>query len=448
MLSGLLLSVLFGATFAQAQSLKGSATSIERQYQAARSYGLAFVDSASAVRRYVGPGQLVRVNPSRYLKLHDVSYPYAVPATKVFLNRLSSQYYSACGEKLTVTSLLRPRDRQPANSVAKSVHPTGMAIDLRVPRSSKCRSWLERVLLSLERDRVLDVTRERRPPHYHVALFVEKYERRLGIQSAPATGLASAPGGSYTVHRGDTLSEIASLTGVSVSQLRAINGLKGNRIYSGQKLRLGAGSDIASAASTAANVATSAATKASKASIVAATVSPTVTPRTAPVKSFSDSYTVRRGDSLSEIAAATGVSTSQLRAVNGLRGSRIYAGQKLQLPSTAATAVAGSTGSTREYTVQRGDSLSEIAAAAGVSTSRMRAANGLNGNRIYAGQKLQIPGSGALAASGGLTHKVSRGDTLWRIANLYGTSVAQLKRANAGAGDSLRIGQLLRITSG
>ena len=45
-------------------------------------------------------------------------------------------------------------------------------------------------------------------------------------------------------------------------------------------------------------------------------------------------------------------------------------------------------------------------------------------------------------------HKVSRGDTLWRIANLYGTSVAQLKRANRHAGDHLQVGQVLRITKG
>ena len=85
--------------------------------------------------------------------------------------RLSAQYHSSCGEKLTVTSLLRPRDRQPANSVAHSVHPTGMAIDLRIPSSQKCRAWLERTLLSLEKQHVVEATWERYPPHYHVAVL-------------------------------------------------------------------------------------------------------------------------------------------------------------------------------------------------------------------------------------------------------------------------------------
>jgi len=46
-----------------------------------------------------------------------------------------------------------------------------MAVDLRVPKNKASRQWLERTLLSLEEEGVLDVTREYRPPHYHVAVF-------------------------------------------------------------------------------------------------------------------------------------------------------------------------------------------------------------------------------------------------------------------------------------
>ncbi|NQX88495.1 MAG: LysM peptidoglycan-binding domain-containing protein [Halioglobus sp.] len=301
LLAKLVLLLSCGPMIVQAQSLKGSAASINRQYQAALSYGLAFVDTGRSVGRYVEPGHLVRVQPTPHMELHMVSYPYGVPATKLFLSRLSRQYYSACGEKLTVTSLLRPRDRQPSNSVAKSVHPTGMAIDLRVPKSRKCRSWLERVLLSLERDGVLDVTRERRPPHYHVALFVRNYEKRLGIQPTSTQFAYVGPGGSYTVRRGDTLSEIARAKGVSMASLRAVNGLQGHRIYVGQKLRL-PGSSSGNAAAR----------------------------KVAAVKG--GAVRVNRGDTLSDIAKATGVSVASLRAANGLSGSRIYAGQRLRIP--------------------------------------------------------------------------------------------------------------------
>ncbi len=75
--------------------------------------------------------------------------------------------------------LLRPANKQPANSVARSVHPTGMAVDLRIPAKGKCRSWLENTLLMLEGEQVLDVTRERFPPHYHVAVYAKPYQARV-----------------------------------------------------------------------------------------------------------------------------------------------------------------------------------------------------------------------------------------------------------------------------
>src|SRR5690606_40092741 len=87
----------------------------------------------------------------------------------------SDLYQAACGEKLVVTSLVRPTTRQPRNAADRSVHPTGMAMDLRRSNKASCRRWLERVLLQLEARGVLEATRENRPPHYHVALFPRPY---------------------------------------------------------------------------------------------------------------------------------------------------------------------------------------------------------------------------------------------------------------------------------
>jgi LysM repeat protein len=314
----------------QAQTLMGSASSMEKQYQLARSYGFNFINTASEVQRNINSSQLVRVNPGRYLALHDVSFPYAVSETKLFLDRLSSQYYSACGEKLTVTSLLRPRNRQPANASVRSVHPTGMAVDLRIPAKQRCRSWLENTLLSLEKERVLDVTRERHPPHYHVAVYAKQYETRV----------ASIYGSNF----GQPVTELRSRSEREVTEV---------------------------------------ATVASK------PVARTATQQT---------YVVRKGDSLSKIADRTGVSVPQLRAANGLRGNLINAGQKLRIPSTVGVASA-------------------------VSKSDVIAANDF-------------------------THRVSRGDTLWTIANRYGTSVKQLRRVNSKTGDSLQVGQVLKISRG
>jgi LysM repeat protein len=215
----------------QAQSLRGSAASVERQNQLAVAYGYTFVETAQTMNRLVSAGQLVRVSPTRYMDLHDVSFPFARSGVKVFVNRLSAQYYNACGEKLTVTSLSRPIDQQPANAAARSVHPAGMAVDLRIPKARQCRAWLERTLLSLEAKGVLDVTRERRPPHYHVAVFVESYETYVASMTIGGTS-------KYVVRSGDTLSSISDLTGVSVAQLRAENNLRGDLIHAGQELQI------------------------------------------------------------------------------------------------------------------------------------------------------------------------------------------------------------------
>jgi LysM repeat protein len=279
---------------AHAQTLKGSPASIEKQYRTALANGYAFVNTARSVQDFIVPGQLVRVSENRDLELHAVSYPYAVPATSQFLARLSEQYYSACGEKLTVTSLLRPRDRQPANSVARSVHPAGMAIDLRVPRTYKCRAWLEQTLLSLEKQRVVEATRERRPPHFHVAV----------LAGSTATGLAA---NSYQVVKGDTLSQIASRTGVGVPQLRAANGLQGNLIKVGQKLQIPA----AAGATTG----------------VAAT-----TEVLASVESTNEiTYRVTRGDTLWRIANRYGTSVQKLRQTNSQAGDALQVGQVLKI---------------------------------------------------------------------------------------------------------------------
>lgn len=242
------------ANQAQAATLKGSPASVEKQYQLARSYGFNFIKTANEVTPNVEAGELHKVSPGPYIELHDVSFPYAVSETKLFLDRLSRQYHAACGEKLTVTSLLRPISRQPANAVALSVHPTGMAVDLRIPAKWKCRAWLENTLLALEKERVLDVTRERRPAHYHVAVYARQYETRVAALQAKsrqptspdqapqtqevAVSSSSAGHRDYIVRKGDSLWEIATRTGVSIADLRTANKLQGNRINVGQTLRI------------------------------------------------------------------------------------------------------------------------------------------------------------------------------------------------------------------
>jgi hypothetical protein len=57
--------------------------------------------------------------------------------------------------------------------------PGGIAVDLRVSERARCRQWLEGTLLSMEARGPLDVTREYRPPHHHVALFPQPYVKHV-----------------------------------------------------------------------------------------------------------------------------------------------------------------------------------------------------------------------------------------------------------------------------
>ncbi len=294
-----------------AQTLKGSPASMTRQNQEAQRYGYSFLESAQDVNQYVDRGHLVRVSPNRFMELSDVSYPYARPAVKMFLDRLSAQYKAACGEKLTITSLTRPIDRQPANASSASVHPTGMAADLRIPSKSSCRSWLERTLLSLEGTGVIDVTRERRPPHYHVAVFTQSYEQYVSTQSGSAT--------EYVVRRGDTLSAIANHTGATIAQLRAANGMSGDLLQVGQKLQI-PGTAPAPANNTAAPT-----TVASLAPASAEGEGPTVAAVT------EVTHRVRRGETLWRIANRYGTSVNALRSQNGLADDVLQVGQLLRI---------------------------------------------------------------------------------------------------------------------
>ncbi len=237
---------------ASAQSLRGSTASVDLQNEIARQHDYTFLNNGDRVRSFAEQGWLVRIRPNADFTLMGVSFPYARPEVELFVRRLGSQYRANCGEQLVVTSLTRPTSGQPANASDRSVHPTGMALDLRTPRSARCRSWLEGVLLSLERNGVIEATLERFPVHYHVAVFPRQYSAYVAaVQAREPTRQATARVATavaqeaqrverpaYRVRRGDSLWTIARSHGTTVDQLLTVNQLAGSRIYVGQVLDL------------------------------------------------------------------------------------------------------------------------------------------------------------------------------------------------------------------
>ena len=102
----------------------------------------------------------------------------------------------------------------------------------------------------------------------------------------------------------------------------------------------------------------------------------------------SGSYTVTRGDNLSEIAQRFGVSTQELRAHNKLKNDVIRIGQKLSIPGLA---VASANVLPIEHKIVRGETLSGIAQRYRISTSSLRTENNLRNDVIMVGQVLKIP---------------------------------------------------------
>ncbi len=134
-----------------------------------------------------------------------------------------------------------------------------------------------------------------------------------------------------------------------------------------------------------------------------------VAPILATVALAADEVVVRPGDTLIGIARRHDVSVERLVAINGLaNASRILAGQRIRLvpagpvaaapakPPGPAAPTAPAAPGPKVHTVRAGEHLTGIARTYGVSIAALAAANGVsNPSRIYAGQRLTIPGTSA-----------------------------------------------------
>ncbi len=102
----------------------------------------------------------------------------------------------------------------------------------------------------------------------------------------------------------------------------------------------------------------------------------------------------------------------------------------------------GSGGSSFAYTVRSGDTLWLLANRFGTTVDAIKRLNGLTSDSLQVGQVLRIP-SGQSSAY--FDYTVRSGDTLWLLANRYGTTVDAIRRLNGLTSNNLQIGQALRI---
>ncbi len=250
----------------------------------------------------------------------------------------------------------------------------------------------------------------------------------------------------YTVQSGDALSLIAQRHKLSVRNLKRWNELDSNRIYPGQILML---ADPEKAEQTA-----------------SVSRKPVTRPDDA------STHTVQRGENPSAIASRHGMELGTLLEWNGLNlNDSIYPGQHLWVRAEDSEQESTSPPvSSKEYTVQRGDNLSAIAAKHGMDLAELRDLNDLKSNVIQPGQRLRVranrhetstvepqvlqpvmleqPAETVVAPAAEPTYyTVKRGDNLSTIAARHGLGVSELRALNGLSGNQIYPGQRLQLAA-
>jgi len=163
-------------------------------------------------------------------------------------------------------------------------------------------------------------------------------------------------------------------------------------------------------------------------------------------------YTVQRGNTLSEIARRYGTTVQEIASINNITNPNlIFPGQVLRIltNSTVNGSETRATGSIT-YTVERGNTLSQIARAYDVTVNSIVEINDIqNPNLIFPGEKLRITDSAVETLNPVLQNNfytVRIGDTLSSIARRFGTTVTNLVNLNGIRNPNLiYVGQIIRV---
>lgn len=132
-------------------------------------------------------------------------------------------------------------------------------------------------------------------------------------------------------------------------------------------------------------------------------------------------YQVQNGDTLASVANKLGVSTEVLSNLNGIMvGSVLSPGDLLVIPNSQTE-----NPYFREYTVKKGDTIYDIAKANNVSPSQLLRLNGLNDtDLIYPNQKIMLPRKNVMF------YITKDDDTLNDVVRFFNINASELARQN------------------
>ena len=149
-------------------------------------------------------------------------------------------------------------------------------------------------------------------------------------------------------------------------------------------------------------------------------------------------YKVVKGDSLYSIARKFGISVDSLKKLNGLNSNLINVGDLLKISE-------GNSSNNNSYIVMKGDTLYSIARMFNISVDDLKKLNNLTTNNLSVGQSLIVKKNEDTNVSDVSSYTVVSGDTLYKIANKYNTTVSNLKTLNNLSNDNLSVGMKLIV---
>lgn len=210
----------------------------------------------------------------------------------------------------------------------------------------------------------------------------------------------------YQVQKGDSLYQIAKKFNTTVDRLKVLNNLTTNQLQVGQIL----------------------------------IVTPDISTLDFPV--FGIEYIVEENDDLYDIASRFNTTVNRLKQINNLFSNELYPGQTLIIEPFD-----NKDEGTITYIVRFGDTLEDVAKKYNVDVSDIKKLNNLSNNELTIGQVLVIPGSFSDVNNEDnyITYTVQSGDSLYRIAKRFNTTVDELKRLNNLESNLLKIGQKLIV---
>ena len=246
----------------------------------------------------------------------------------------------------------------------------------------------------------------------------------------------------HRVKSGETLSSISKKYGISVTELKQINHLKGNAIRVHQNLKIKEASTQLYSSTLVNNTSAAKPEKQNETSTL-----PGDNLTQTYENAASSVHKVEKGETLFSISKKYGISVSNLQKNNHLTNNNIHPGQELQINADQSAFQQTETATT--YTVKHGETLSSVARKFHVSIEELRSWNQLNGNSLRTGQKLIINPSLSTVSTDKadhcIIHRVVSGESLYSIAQKYGCKTENIKEWNHKSNNDIKTGEKLII---